>query len=155
MPRYALSPLTYLTLIMFDSNPNVFYIVIDYHLDWCGPCDAIEPNYRAMFFAIEEADKRIEFLTVCTHNLFVIRFRAFHFSLKDIVCPITDIFYFLSRLPNLFCLKKSKAPWRWHVNQSLLSGRLERKRLLLTEFLLMKSRPKLMNYCQHWMIDWW
>ena len=40
------------------------FIVIDYHLDWCGPCEVIEPNYRAMFFAIEEADKRIEFLTV-------------------------------------------------------------------------------------------
>ena len=38
--------------------------MIDYHLDWCGPCDAIEPNYRGMYFAIEEAEKRIEFLTV-------------------------------------------------------------------------------------------
>ena len=43
---------------------SINIIVIDYHLEWCGPCQVIEPNYRGMYFNIEEAPSRIEFLTV-------------------------------------------------------------------------------------------
>ena len=25
---------------------NLIIIVIDYHLEWCGPCEVIEPNFR-------------------------------------------------------------------------------------------------------------
>ena len=32
---------------------------------WCGPCDVMENNYRALFFSIPEAASRIEFFTAC------------------------------------------------------------------------------------------
>ena len=38
-------------------------VVIDYHLDWCGPCQVIEPNFRGIYFQVEEAAKRLEFVT--------------------------------------------------------------------------------------------
>ena len=43
------------------ENPKV--VVIDYHMNWCGPCVVIEPNFRSIFFQVEEAAKRLEFLT--------------------------------------------------------------------------------------------
>jgi len=54
---------------MKTSPENEKVSVIDYHLDWCGPCEVVEPNYRAMYFSIEEADKRIEFLTIAASLL--------------------------------------------------------------------------------------
>ena len=49
------------------SAENEKVAVIDYHLDWCGPCEVIEPNFRAMYFLIDDAANRIEFLTVSNH----------------------------------------------------------------------------------------
>ena len=37
--------------------------IIDHHLSWCGPCNVIEPNFRLMYFNIEDASLRLEFLT--------------------------------------------------------------------------------------------
>ena len=33
------------------------------HLDWCGPCDVMENNYRSLYFALVNAAERIEFWT--------------------------------------------------------------------------------------------
>ena len=38
--------------------------IMDYHLDWCGPCTVIEPNFATIFFNIYNAEQRLEFLTV-------------------------------------------------------------------------------------------
>ena len=46
------------------SSENDKVSVIDCHLDWCGPCEVIEPNFRQMYFLIENAANRLEFLTV-------------------------------------------------------------------------------------------
>lgn len=39
--------------------------VIDVHLTWCGPCVVMNQNYKTIWFNYEEADKRLEFYTVC------------------------------------------------------------------------------------------
>jgi hypothetical protein len=39
-------------------------IVIDIHLNWCGPCIVMYQNYRTIWYNFEEADKRLEFYTV-------------------------------------------------------------------------------------------
>ena len=39
-------------------------IVIDVHLNWCGPCIVMYQNYRTIWYNYEEADKRLEFYTV-------------------------------------------------------------------------------------------
>ena len=41
-------------------------LVIDIHLNWCGPCVVMNQNYRTIWFNYEEADKRLEFYTVRT-----------------------------------------------------------------------------------------
>ena len=38
--------------------------LLDIHLEWCGPCEAIKPQLRTLYFEIDEADKRIDFFTV-------------------------------------------------------------------------------------------
>ena len=45
-----------------SSNPKV--VVLDLHLDWCGPCQVIEPNFRTIYFAIDNCAERLEFLTI-------------------------------------------------------------------------------------------
>ena len=35
--------------------------VIDCHLDWCGPCYPMVPNYATLFFSYEDPDNRIGF----------------------------------------------------------------------------------------------
>ena len=37
--------------------------MIDCHLNWCGPCDVMENNYRGLFFNLVDATNRIEFWT--------------------------------------------------------------------------------------------
>ena len=44
-----------------ESNQKVS--VIDLHLEWCGPCNVIEPNFRSMYFNIDNAANRVEFWT--------------------------------------------------------------------------------------------
>ena len=46
------------------SEENKKLVIIDVHLDWCGPCKVIQPNFRTLFFSISEAEKRIEFFTM-------------------------------------------------------------------------------------------
>ena len=45
------------------SAENDKVAVIDFHLDWCGPCTQLEPSFRLMYFNIEDAKDRVEFLT--------------------------------------------------------------------------------------------
>ena len=35
--------------------------VIDCHLDWCGPCAPMVPNYQALFFNYDDPENRITF----------------------------------------------------------------------------------------------
>ena len=35
--------------------------VVDAHLEWCGPCVSMVANYAAIWFEIEEPEKRISF----------------------------------------------------------------------------------------------
>ena len=34
------------------------------HLDWCGPCEIMENNYRGLYFSLVNAVERIEFYTI-------------------------------------------------------------------------------------------
>ena len=49
--------------IIAEGNNKVS--VIDLHLEWCGPCMVIEPNFRALYFQIDNAPERVEFWTAC------------------------------------------------------------------------------------------
>ena len=35
--------------------------IIDVHLDWCGPCVCMEPNYSAIWFNLDDPQTRISF----------------------------------------------------------------------------------------------
>lgn len=54
------SPEDYLAKI---SAENKRLVVLDLHLSWCGWCGVMEQNYRALYFAFENAEQRIEFCT--------------------------------------------------------------------------------------------
>ena len=47
---------------------NTKVLVIDLHQSWCGPCNTMENNYRALYFNIENAAERIGFHTCCEEN---------------------------------------------------------------------------------------
>ena len=35
--------------------------IIDAHLEWCGPCVCMEPNYQALWFSVENPEARLSF----------------------------------------------------------------------------------------------
>ena len=43
--------------------------IIDVHLDWCGPCVCMEPNYSAIWFSMDEPQTRISFWQIAESNL--------------------------------------------------------------------------------------
>mmetsp|Transcript_17579 Transcript_17579/g.29678 ORF Transcript_17579/g.29678 Transcript_17579/m.29678 type:complete len:87 (-) Transcript_17579:243-503(-) len=45
------------------SNEEGPLVIIDAHLDWCGPCTPMEPNYPSIWFSYEEPEKRLSFWT--------------------------------------------------------------------------------------------
>ena len=51
------------------SPENKKLAVIDLHMSWCGPCNIMESNYRAMYFNFENAEDRIGFFTCCEENI--------------------------------------------------------------------------------------
>ena len=51
------------------AEENQRLSVIDLHLGWCGPCEAMASNYQAIWFAFENPDNRLEFWTVAKENV--------------------------------------------------------------------------------------
>ena len=43
------------------SGENGLLTVIDCHLEWCGPCKVIEPNYQNIWFSIDNPESRLAF----------------------------------------------------------------------------------------------
>ena len=43
--------------------------VIDCHLDWCGPCAPMVPNYATLFYSYEDPDNRIGFFQYPESNM--------------------------------------------------------------------------------------
>ena len=44
-------------------------VIIDAHLDWCGPCVCMETNYPAIWFSYDEPEQRLSFWQCCESNL--------------------------------------------------------------------------------------
>ena len=36
-------------------------VVVDAFLDWCGPCQPMDPNYATLYYMFEDPDNRIKF----------------------------------------------------------------------------------------------
>ena len=47
--------------IVAKSCDNGVMAVIDCHLDWCGPCIPMVPNYASLFFNFDDPENRIAF----------------------------------------------------------------------------------------------
>ena len=45
------------------SEENHRLSVIDIHLAWCGPCEAMQSNYQSLWFSFDQPEERIEFWT--------------------------------------------------------------------------------------------
>ena len=43
--------------------------VVDCHLDWCGPCQPMVPNYQTLFFSYEDPENRIGFFQYPESNM--------------------------------------------------------------------------------------
>ena len=43
------------------NEENEKMVVIDAHLEWCGPCISMVPNYNSIWFSIDEPESRISF----------------------------------------------------------------------------------------------
>ena len=44
-----------------SSEEETRMAVVDVHLDWCGPCNCMVPNYSAIWFNLEDPQSRISF----------------------------------------------------------------------------------------------
>ena len=38
-------------------------VIVDAHLDWCGPCEPMVPNYQSLWFEYENPEQRMSFWT--------------------------------------------------------------------------------------------
>jgi len=46
-------------LIEITNKDNPKLILVDFFLEWCGPCEVMNPNYRTMFFGYDNGDDRM------------------------------------------------------------------------------------------------
>ena len=60
------SPEAFLDLIQPEEKK---LIVVDLHLAWCGACDCMESNFRAVFFDLDSAITRIAFYSASEENI--------------------------------------------------------------------------------------
>ena len=52
-----------------EPNINGPLVIIDVHLDWCGSCEAMVPNYQSLWFEYENPESRLSFWTCPESNL--------------------------------------------------------------------------------------
>ena len=52
--------------LQIASAENKKLAIVDLHANWCGPCQVMFSNYRAIFFNYENAEARLEFWTCDT-----------------------------------------------------------------------------------------
>ena len=44
-------------------------VIIDTHLDWCGPCVCMETNYPVIWYSYDVPEQRLSFWQCCEGNL--------------------------------------------------------------------------------------
>ena len=50
-----------------DPDKNGPLAIVDVHLDWCGSCEPMVPNYQSLWFEYENPESRLSFWT-CTES---------------------------------------------------------------------------------------
>ena len=45
-----------------DQNTKIDFL--DLHLDWCGPCKAVETNYRMLLLLLDNCVNNVEFFSI-------------------------------------------------------------------------------------------
>lgn len=46
------------------SKAYFFFLVIDVHPEWCGPCEMLFPTYKSLLTTIDDFDKRVDIVMV-------------------------------------------------------------------------------------------
>ena len=46
-----------------DADKMGPLVCVDVHLDWCGPCEPMVPNYQSLWFEYENPESRLSFWT--------------------------------------------------------------------------------------------
>ena len=62
--KEVITPITGEDLEAALNPENHKLIIVDTYLQHWGPCSVMEPNFRTVYFEIEEAEKRIAFHTI-------------------------------------------------------------------------------------------
>lgn len=46
------------------SETEDMLLVVDAHVDWCGPCETLHPTFTRIYLDTNECDKRVAFLAM-------------------------------------------------------------------------------------------
>ena len=46
------------------SDQNAKIVVLDLHLDWCGPCKAVETSFRTLMLLLDDCEDCVEFMSI-------------------------------------------------------------------------------------------